>query len=125
MPAATTPDTPNSPRITIHGSANPPDLTYTGRIIHVIATADHLGGGDFLADLCRFARVKAVTRRTSENAICAHCNSEAHTALDVIWESDYISPDHIICENCLTGLVTSGEELIDFPSSPDGETTKS
>jgi hypothetical protein len=123
MNDASNPSPDKSPRIIIEGSVEEPSqetlLTYVGRIVHVVVGVPAGAGWTPLGDLFRFARVVAVHPRTPETSICAHCDQEARSAVDVLWESGVFTPSKTICECCIDGVVTSGMELIDFP--PDTE----
>lgn len=112
-----------TPRITIEGSSEEPSydelLTYVERIVPVWIGLPAGAGMTPFGELFRFARVVAVHPRTPETSICTHCEQEARSAVDVLWESDFSTPSKAVCECCISGVATSGAELIDFPWGPE------
>lgn len=123
MNDASNPSPDKSPSVTIDGSVEEPShetlLTYVGRIVHLVVSVPAGAGWTPIGDLFRFARVVAVRSRLPETSICSHCDQEARSAVDVEWESGYFPPGNTVCECCISGVVTSGAELIDFPSGPE------
>ena len=106
-------------RIVAHGAADPPShetaMTYVGRIVSVIVGGTARPEGTPFGEFIRFARVVAVRARTAENAVCEHCEGEANSMLEVVWETGYTDSGRTICEGCQWGVVTEGEESIEFP----------
>jgi hypothetical protein len=71
-----------------------------------------------LGERFRFARVIRVEPRPEQPATCARCDSLARWQIHVEWEVGYVSHDgDILCEGCVSGLVTAGAQLIAFGES--------
>lgn len=88
-----------------------------GAIVHVAVGGRIPPGGISWADLFRFARVLSVTEQTQLKSInCPVCEHEpAHFRLEVEWEAGYeYHLGNSLCENCIDGIVTKGDELIVF-----------
>jgi hypothetical protein len=75
-------------------------------------------------DFFRFALVTGIawTSNPFTRSKCAHCKRKAKFQITVQWETGYDDPGgNVICENCVSGVVTSGATGISFggqPSSP-------
>jgi hypothetical protein len=113
---------PHAPeKITIEGPADPYShetlVTLVGKVTWVmINDAVIKAEGTPYGDLFRFARITAVTRRAEDDLICANCKQEARSAIEIVWEVEYSNPNHIMCEECINGIVTGGLGEIVFPA---------
>jgi hypothetical protein len=101
----------------------PPDevmSSLSGAVLNVMVGGEISASGTRWSELFRYARVTNVLRRPPElHAACCRCQSEARWEFTVEWEAGYVSPDgDVVCEGCVSGLVTSGHQDIEFCAAP-------
>jgi hypothetical protein len=110
----------SAPAIRIEGWANPPEpevlRALTGQVVAAYVPVRFEGSPIPFEEFFRLARVGAVAR-LPHPARCTRCEQDSRFRVDLCWERGYVSPDgDVACENCISGRVTGGVELIDFPS---------
>jgi hypothetical protein len=109
----------SGPAIRIEGWADPPGpevlRALTGQVVSAYVPARSEGGPIPFEEFFRFARVGAVAQ-LPHAAPCTRCEKDSRFRIGLCWESGYVAPDgDVACENCISGRVTAGVELIDFP----------
>jgi hypothetical protein len=86
-----------------------------GSILHIMVDAAVGPSPTPWGEFFRFARVISVDCRPEHLATCVRCERQARWQIGVQWEAGYQSPDgDLLCESCIDGLVTDGEQLIAF-----------
>ncbi len=88
-----------------------------GAMIDVIVSVTIPPGGCSFGECFKFARVLRIRQRDDwQDQECLRCGEKpARYEIEVEWEAEYESPDgDVLCEHCVDGIVTSGQELIPF-----------
>jgi hypothetical protein len=112
----------SGPSIRVEGWAGPPEpavlLALSGDIVSAYVEVRFEGRPLPIGELFRLARVRSVVQ-IPEPEPCVRCETDSRVRLHLCWESGYVSPDgDVACEHCIAGRVTSGADLIDFPTAP-------
>ena len=112
--------------ICIAGWSQPPDDTtlagLAGSVLHVAVGGRLNPTGTPWFELFRFARViRTALSLPDRPATCLRCRNEARWRLTVEWEVGDPAPNgNVLCEWCVDGVVSSGAELIVFPTNSSG-----
>ena len=88
-----------------------------GKIVHVPVGGTITAEGVSWFDLFRFAQVASVSSRSIRGRLrCPVCSTRfVRYEIEVKWEPGYESRDgNTLCEACIDGVVSTGEELTPF-----------